>query len=108
MSNQGSGLHFLLNGMLTKQEKTETNTVKLTFFQRPFSAKVRIGGLPKASREEPEGIFSTAGPHQDWAPTFLSTSQKQSCKVKENGGQPNREGAQRGNVTLQTPGQPEV
>lgn len=39
MSNQGSGLHFLLNAMLTKQEKTETNMVKLTFFQKPVSEK---------------------------------------------------------------------
>ena len=28
MSNQGSGLHFLFSGMLTKQEKTETDMIK--------------------------------------------------------------------------------
>ena len=51
MSNQGSGLHFLLKGMLTKQEETETNTVKLTLGDQPARTESSKGCLwPMAKR----------------------------------------------------------
>lgn len=67
MSNQGTGLHFLLRGMLTKQEETETNTVKLTFGGQPASSE-NSEGLPLAEgQEEPERTFRTRA-HQGQAP----------------------------------------
>lgn len=55
MSNQGAGFHFLLSGMLTKQEETETNMVKLTFGAEPARSESSQGCLwPPARRSQRE------------------------------------------------------
>lgn len=68
MSNQGSGLHFLLNGMLTKQEETETNTVKLTFGGQPARSESSRAASGRRQGGPRGAGHSAAGPHQGWAP----------------------------------------
>lgn len=86
MSNQGSGLHFLLNGMLTKQEETETNTVMLTFGGQP--ARSESSRAASGRRQGgPRGEHSAARPHQGWAP-----GPSKHFPEAELQSQPNREG----------------
>ena len=69
MPNQGPGLHFLFKDMLTKQEETETNTVKLTLW-----------GQHRRKAAKPStwtGSFLHSRPH------CLGTDQRLKYKFKE-------------------------
>lgn len=79
MSNQGAGFHFLLSGMLTKQEETETNMVKLTFGDQPARSESSQGclwTLTRRSQREQQQQDLTRARLLD----LLSSSQRRTVK----------------------------